>query len=59
MYREKKTVTPSTFLRNYAPFKLFLLESCPIFNSNTVENIFMKLGTNINHHLPMCREKEP
>ena len=27
--------------------------------TDTVQNIFMKLGTNINHHQTMCREQEP
>ena len=30
--------------------------SCPLHNSDTVQDIFMKLGTNINHHQTMCRE---
>ena len=32
--------------------------SCPLLNSDTVKDIFMKLGTNINHHQTMCREQE-
>ena len=32
--------------------------SCPLHNSNTVHNIFMKLSTNINHHQRMRREQE-
>ena len=30
--------------------------SCPLHNSDTVQDIFMKLGTNINHHQMMYRE---
>ena len=33
--------------------------SCPLHNSDTVQDIFMKFGTNINHHQTMCREQEP
>ena len=33
--------------------------SCPLHNSDTVQDIFMKLGTNINHHQTMCGEQEP
>ena len=33
--------------------------SCQLHNSVTVQDIFMKLGTNINHHQTMCGEQEP
>ena len=33
--------------------------SCLLRNSDTVQDIFMKLGTNINHHQRICREQEP
>ena len=33
--------------------------SCPLHNSVTVQNIFMKLVTNINNHQTICREQEP
>ena len=33
--------------------------SCPLHNSDTVQDIVMKLGTNINHHQTMCRKQEP
>ena len=32
--------------------------SCSLHNSDTVQDIVMKLGTNINHQT-MCREQEP
>ena len=32
--------------------------SCPLHNSDTVQDIFMKLDKNINHHQMMCREQE-
>ena len=41
-----RTITPSTFLWNYAPSKFFLWELCLLYNFNTHENIFMKLCTN-------------
>ena len=31
---------------------------CLLHNSVTVQDIFMKLGTNMNHHQMMCREQE-
>ena len=40
-------------------FRLSVYFSCPLHNSDTVQDIFMKLGTNINHHQTMCREQEP
>ena len=33
--------------------------SCPLHNSYTVQDIFMKLGTNINRHQIMCTEQTP
>ena len=33
--------------------------SCPLHNSDTFQDIFMKLGTNVKHHQTMCRGKEP
>ena len=33
--------------------------SCLLHNSDTIQDIFMKLGTNVNHHQTMCREQEP
>ena len=32
--------------------------TCPLHNSDTFQDIFMKLGTNINYHQTMCREQE-
>ena len=31
---------------------------CPLHNSDTLRDIFMKLGTSINHHQMICREQE-
>ena len=47
------------FLRNYGPLNFFWWKSCPLHNFDTVQNIFMKLCGNINHHQTMCREQEP
>ena len=33
--------------------------SCPLYRSDTVQDIFIKLGTNINRHQTMCKEQEP
>ena len=43
----------------YLYVHVFFNFSCPLRNSDTVQDIFMKLGTNINHHQTMCREQEP
>ena len=31
----------------------------PLHNSDTIQDIFMKLVRNMNHHQTMCREQEP
>ena len=59
MYREKEPYLHLHLLRNYAPLKIFLGKSCPLYNFNTVKNIFMKQCTYTNHHQAICREKEP
>ena len=48
---DRSSVRPSI-----CPFDNF---SCPLCYSDTVKDIFMKLGTNVNHHQTMCREQEP
>ena len=32
---------------------------CPLHNSDTVQDIFMKVGTNIKHQQMICTEQEP
>ena len=39
-------------------FEFFLMKIVSLHNFDTVQNIFMKLCTNINHHQTMCRKKE-
>ena len=53
MCREEEPTLNLHFLRNYGPLKIFLQKSCPLYNFNTVQNIFMKLCRNINHHKTM------
>ena len=54
-----RTDTPPSFLRNYGLLKFFLRKSCPLYNLDTLENVFKKLCTNVNDHQTMCREQEP
>ena len=58
MCREKELQLFIHNLHNYAPLKFILRKSCPLYNFNTIKNIFMKLCTNINHYQTICREKE-
>ena len=37
-------------------WSFFLWKSCLLYNFNTVQNIFMKLCTNIYHYQTICRE---
>ena len=37
----------------------FVRPSCLLRNSDTVQDVFMKLGTNVNHYQTMCKEQEP
>ena len=39
------------------PFRLSVIYfSCALHNSDTIQDIFMILGTNINHYQTICRE---
>ena len=42
MCREQEPKLHVHFLLNYAPLKFFLWKSCPLYNFDTVQNIFMK-----------------
>ena len=61
--REQELLFQLHFLRNYAPLKFLLSKSYPLYNLNTIDNfdtiesIFMKLYTNINHNQMMCKKK--
>ena len=44
---------------SYFPLIIFHTISCPLYNSKTVRDISMKLGTLIKHDEMMCRAKEP
>ena len=59
MYREQELTLHLHFLQNYGPLKVFLWKLCQHYNLDTVQNIFLKLCTNINHHQMTCRDKEP
>ena len=58
MCRKQEPTLHLHFLQNYGPLKFFWLKSCLLYNSDAMQNIFMKLCTNINHHQTMCREQE-
>ena len=49
-----RTVTLDCYFLSYGPLKLkivdFAIWSCPLCNSKTVQDTFMKLHTNINQH---------
>ena len=57
MCRNKNRHSTYSFLRNYGLLKVFLWKSCPFYNLDIVQNIFMKLCTNLNPHQTMCRKK--
>ena len=59
MCREQEPTLHLHFLRNYAPLKFFLWKLCPLYIFDTIQNIFMKLCRNVNHHQMMCKEQEP
>ena len=42
-----------------ALFLVFHTISCPLYDSKTVRDISMKLGTLIKHNEAMCHAKEP
>ena len=55
-----KTVTPPTIFVKLCPFEIFLMKTCLLYNSTTLKDIFMKLGTkqeneNRNSYYVFCR----
>ena len=56
VYRGRKTTMQQQQQPSVCPSVNF---SCPLRNCNTIQGIFMKLGTNVNHHQMMCKEQEP
>ena len=40
----KRTLTPSTFLHNYAPLKIFIFISCPQYNLKNRQRYFRGTG---------------
>ena len=54
-----RTLTPSTFLRNYVPSNISLWKLCPLNISKTLKNIFMNPGNNIKHYQRTCRKQKP
>ena len=44
---------------SYFPLTIFYTISCPLYNTKTVRDISMKLGTLIKYDEMMCRAKEP
>ena len=59
MYKEQEPTLHLHFLRNYGPLKFFWWKLCPLYNFDAIQNIFVKLCRNIDHHQMMCREEEP
>ena len=58
MCKEKKRNSTYIFY-GMLPFEIFFLwKPCPLYNFNTVKNIFMKLDTNIKCHQMMWGEEE-
>ena len=47
-----------SYLWSYFPLIIFHTILCPLYNSKTVRDISMKLGTLIKHDEMMCRAKE-
>ena len=47
------------YLWSYSPLITFHTILCPLFNSKTVRDVLMKLGTLIKHDEMMCHAKEP
>ena len=43
------TGAPSAFLADVFPFEIFPIELCPLYNFDTVQDYFMKLGRNMKH----------
>ena len=58
-YHVVPSLRPSVCLSDLLSVRPSVNFSCPLHNSDTVQDIFMKHGTNINHYQTMCREQEP
>ena len=43
------TIAPPTFFVELFPFEIFSIKSCPLYNFDTVQDNFTKLGRNINY----------
>ena len=54
-----RTITLVSYLWSYFPLIIFHIISCLLYNSKTVRDISMKLGTLIKHDEMMCHAKEP
>ena len=54
----RRTITPQIILTDYATPKFLVGKSCPLNNSETHWDIFVKLDTNVKHDQMMCRDLE-
>ena len=58
-----RTLTLEYVFFSYVPLKFVIsssvTKSCPLYNFKTVQDIFMKLYTNITQHWMTCRVQEP
>ena len=53
-----RTITPSAILQNYSPLYFLVWKLFSLHNSETVQGIFMKHGTNLKHGQKICKEQE-
>ena len=53
-----RAITPTAILRNYSPLYFLLWKLCSLHNSEIVQGIFMKLGTNLKHGQKIGREQD-
>ena len=59
MWTEQVPLLHLQFLQSYAPLQISLFKLHPLNNSETLCDIFLKLGTHIKQHQMMYRDKVP
>ena len=59
MWTEQVPQLHLRYLQNNARLKILVYKLHPLNNSETVWDIFLKLGTNIKHHQMICRDEVP
>ena len=53
-----RAITPSAVLWHYSHLYILVWKWCSIHNSETIQGIFMKVGTILKHGQNICREQE-